>query len=129
MKRTKIWIAVFTIFLSGLLAGFVGGLATARYQVFQIIEKGPEGIHRVVMRRLTHELNLTDAQRKAVEPIIVRAQNDLHRFRINQQPAIQRIIDQALFEIRPELTDEQNKKLDDLHQRINRHWGVAEKKP
>ncbi|HBA85272.1 MAG TPA: hypothetical protein DCZ95_14385 [Verrucomicrobia bacterium] len=126
MKRTRILMAVLLIFFSGLLAGFVGGLGLARYQVARAIEKGPKGIRQIVMRRLTHELKLTDAQLQAIDPIVDRAHKNLRQVRLNQQPTIQRIVEQALFEMRPELTDAQNKKLDAMKEKIDRQWGLRE---
>ena len=122
MKKARIWMAVGLIFASGLLTGFIAGLIAARMQVIQTIQRGPDGIQDLVMQKLIRDLQLTESQRASIEPIVTRAHLNLQKIRAHQQPAIQSIVGQAIFEIRPELTDAQNKRLDKMEEAVNLRW-------
>ena len=79
---------------------------------------------RAVMRRLSCELRLSGAQKAEVEKSVVRVQNELHQVRMKYQPETEAIIQSGLQEIRPKLTEDQQKRLDDMRAQLKSRWDL-----
>ncbi len=122
MKKRGKWMAVGVIFLSGVLAGFVGGLTLARLQVRRTVQQGPEAIRNVVVSRLERELKLTPEQQERILPIVDRTHRGLQRLKTNQRPYLESLMEQAFFELRMELTEPQKARLDQIHADLRTHW-------
>ena len=65
------------------------------------------------LERMTEQLNLTPEQKAKVQPIIDQAQPQLENIRRDAMQKTKTVMDNAMSQIRPLLTPEQQKKLDD----------------
>ena len=80
---------------------------------------------RLMLERLPQELNLTSEQQTKVQPIIDQAKPQIATIRREAMQKIKAVMDSTMSQIRPLLTPDQQKKLDDIqkpHQgRMNAH--------
>ena len=80
---------------------------------------------RLMLERLPQELNLTSEQQTKVQPIIDQAKPQIATIRREAMQKIKAVMDSTMSQIRPLLTPDQQKQLDDIqkpHQgRMNAH--------
>ena len=112
MDRTKLWLAVMVVFLSGLIIGGLGGMTLAKYHIKQMIRQGPKEMHHMVLRYLNRELDLSEEQKRAVKKVMAGVQKSAVELQKQYRPQMKKMMDTALDEIRPLLTPEQQTKLD-----------------
>lgn len=110
--KTKFWIALLLLFASGLALGFFGGRAWEQGRFRAILRAGPPRIEDWVMGKLDERLELSDAQRPAIQEIVQRTAAEIHRIRDEGRQAFHACWEQALAEIRPGLTEGQQARLD-----------------
>jgi Spy/CpxP family protein refolding chaperone len=75
---------------------------------------GPFGHHGDPVEMLTKALELTDAQKAQLQPIVDKARPEVLAIMKEAHAKIKPIIDNAAAQLRPLLTPEQQKKLDGL---------------
>jgi Spy/CpxP family protein refolding chaperone len=71
------------------------------------------GYHRSSLERTTEQLNLTPEQKAKVQPIIDQATPQIANIRREAMQKTKAVVDNAMAQIRPLLTPEQQKKLDE----------------
>ncbi|MBF0476811.1 MAG: hypothetical protein HQK59_13485, partial [Deltaproteobacteria bacterium] len=81
-----------------------------------------------MFKRLSRELRLTEDQRARLGKTVSQAQCDLLRVRARSQPEIDRIINQYIDLMKPELTPEQQHKVDMFYKKAKRFWARQEAK-
>ena len=74
---------------------------------------GRRGGHRNSLERTTEQLNLTPEQKAKVQPIIDQATPQIENIRREAMQKTKAVVDNAMAQIRPLLTPEQQKKLDE----------------
>jgi periplasmic protein CpxP/Spy len=74
---------------------------------------GRGGYHRNPLERTTEQLNLTPEQKAKVQPIIDQATPQIENIRREAMQKTKALMDNAMAQIRPLLTPEQQKKLDE----------------
>ncbi|HEY2712664.1 MAG TPA: hypothetical protein VGI60_09130 [Chthoniobacterales bacterium] len=75
---------------------------------------GRGGMRHAGLERLTEDLNLTPDQKTKVQPIIDQAQPQLESIRREAMEKTKTVMDNTMSQIRPLLTAEQQKKLDEM---------------
>jgi len=73
---------------------------------------GPHGGHMNPLEEMSSSLNLTDAQKAKVQPIIDQAKPQLQAIHQEAMTKAKAVIDASVTQIRPLLTPEQQTKLD-----------------
>jgi Spy/CpxP family protein refolding chaperone len=71
------------------------------------------GYHHSSLERTTEQLNLTPEQKAKVQPIIDQATPQIENIRREAMQKTKAVVDNAMAQIRPMLTPDQQKKLDD----------------
>jgi len=71
------------------------------------------GYHHSPLERMTEKLNLTPEQKAKVQPIIDQATPQIQTIRRDAMQKIKTVVDNAIAQIRPMLTPEQQKVLDE----------------
>ncbi|HKR62483.1 MAG TPA: hypothetical protein VJZ00_02025 [Thermoanaerobaculia bacterium] len=112
MSRTKTTVIAVLVLAVTFVAGAVVGIFADR--IFHRGHGAPEFATHMLVRRLSHHLDLNDAQRKKVTEII-----DRHHARINSfygtiRPRVREEVEQANREIEALLTPEQRAKFEKL---------------
>ncbi|MGI8889161.1 MAG: Spy/CpxP family protein refolding chaperone [Chthoniobacterales bacterium] len=80
--------------------------------------------HRMSLERTTEQLNLTPQQKTQVQPIIDQAKPQIETIRREATDKTKAVMDNAMAQIRPLLTPEQQKVLDDAkNERPRKHKG------
>ena len=97
---------LFTLIVAGSIA--IGGFAVVHAQGRH--GGGPRGRG---LEQLTDGLNLTSDQQAKVQPIIDQAQPQIAAIRREAMQKMKAVVDKTASQIRPLLTPEQQKKLDD----------------
>src|SRR5438445_3476216 len=114
MKRNLLTLAV-----AGAIA--LGGFAMVQAQPGH----GGGGRHGFGLEHLTKQLNLTADQQTKVQPIIDQAKPQIAAIHQEAMQKMKAVMDSTTSQIRPLLTADQQKKLDDIqkarHERMNAH--------
>ena len=76
-------------------------------------QRGHGGSHRNSLQRVTEQLNLTPEQKAKVQPIVDQATPQIDNIRREAMQKTKAVMDNAMSQIRPLLTPEQQKTLDD----------------
>jgi Spy/CpxP family protein refolding chaperone len=102
MKRNLLTLAV------------AGAIALSGFVVVQA-QPGPGGHgHAFGLERITEKLNLTSDQQTKVQPILDAAKPQIRAIHQEAMQKMKTVMDSTLSQIRPLLTAEQQKKLDDI---------------
>jgi len=105
------------LLLTAVVALVLGGLAIAFAEVGP--GPGPDGHqgcggHGLGLQHMTKALNLTPEQQAKVQPIVDQTRPQIMAIHRDAMQKAHAVIDQAMSQIRPLVTPEQQKKLDDL---------------
>jgi len=97
----------------------VGAIALSGFALAQAENGAPGGPgrwhgHGFALERLTEALDLTSDQKAKVQPIIDQARPQIIAIHKDAMQKTQSVIDNSMSKIRPLLTQEQEKKFDDL---------------
>src|SRR5947199_5666519 len=76
---------------------------------------------RFMLERITKDLNLTSEQQTKVQPIIDQAKPQLAAIHQEAMQTMKAVMDSTMSQIRPLLTPDQQKKLDDIQKSSSRH--------
>jgi len=118
MNTLKLCVGVLLVFILGALAGALGTKMYFKHRIEQFAKGGRPPLMHLLMRKISHELDLTETQQSKIEKIVDQTQVKLHDFRQKHHPELKRIIDNSFVLIKEKLNDEQKKKLDELHEEL-----------
>ncbi|MES1166439.1 MAG: hypothetical protein ABUL68_00415 [Pseudomonadota bacterium] len=121
-KTWKVVLAFVVIFMAG--AG-TGSLISLRYaQAFLPQPRQPGAVVQqfgiMQMQRLAERLDLTEAQREKIKPIVQKTGTDLRRLSGDSQRETRDILTSMHDQVAALLTPEQNTKLDEMKQQMQR---------
>jgi len=121
MNKLKLAAGVLLVFLAGALAGSLGTMTYFKQLMGRFPPGGPppKAMTTMMMKRLSGELDLTDAQHAEVRKIVASLQEDVLSLRRKTQPEMEALNDASFASIRDLLDDKQKQKLDALHRRIS----------
>ena len=106
-----------------ILGAFAGSLGTSMYyknRTERITRYGHSARSHLLLKRLSEELDLTEAQKKEIGIIVDQFHTELSRIKRSVRPEIKKLRDQSFVAIKKTLTDEQKKKFDELRKRLER---------
>lgn len=110
----KICIAMVIVFLSGAVVGFFGGQVYVQWRVEVMKRRGPEVLQQFLRGRFKKRLHLREDQMPTIEEVIRTTVQDMDEMRRQQGATIWARMEEALSEIRPALTPEQQQVLDQM---------------
>ncbi|MBF0527142.1 MAG: tetratricopeptide repeat protein [Deltaproteobacteria bacterium] len=119
MKKRRFWLGLITLFISGVAIGAAGTAIYFEHRIKHALEGDPSILTNRMFKKLSRELQLTEDQRARLGKTVSQAQCDLLRVRARSQPEIDRIINQYINQIKPELTPEQQHKIDMFYKKAN----------
>jgi hypothetical protein len=122
MNSKKMWLAVVTIFISGVIIGLVSGLAINRQRSFLRFPLAGRFRNRIT-NNLTHRLELNAEQQAETEKIINAMAEQIRNYQTIQRPKIKAVIDSAMSEIEKLLTSEQREKFIAMRAKMAKHRG------
>ena len=111
MKRWKLIAGIILVFVLGVLSGTLG---TGFYvkQKMKPIRQDPKAKRTVIIEKLTNRLDLKENQIPKIEKIL----DEIDQRRREYRQEIRKMRTESISQMKKELTPEQQKKLDQLHQ-------------
>lgn len=122
MKRVKAVIGILLV----LALGALGGTLLTGHVMKQRIRgyfQGPEPPLAVILRRMSHDLDLTADQREKIKPILETARTRMTALREKYRPEFQTVFDETTRDVKSILTEAQKPKLDRLQERMKHRKG------
>ena len=113
MKRWKLVSGLLLVFVLGILAGAFGTRIYLKDR-FAHLRKDPKARQAFIMGKLSKELELTPDQKIKVEKIVEQVGAKRREFFLKNRPEIKKIMDEGFLQIKKELNNDQQKKLDVL---------------
>jgi hypothetical protein len=119
MKRWKLISGLLLVFVLGILAGAFGTRIYLKDR-FEHIRKDPKARQAFIMRKLSKELELTPEQKIKVEKIVEQLGEKRREFFLKNRPEIKKIMDEGFLQIKKELNNDQQNKLDVLREEFEK---------
>jgi len=113
MKRWKLVSGLLLVFVLGILAGAFGTRIYLKDR-FAHLRKDPKARQAFIMRKLSKELELTPDQKIKVEKIVAQVGAKRRELFLKNRPETKKIMDEGFLQIKKELNNDQQKKLDVL---------------
>lgn len=120
--RWKTWLGMAALFLGGVLVGAAGTGLYAKKSVEHFLFRDRPAMTKLIMGKLTRELQLDEKQRVNIEKIVCETEREVFEIRKRVHPEIEEVISKDLERIKPYLTTAQQQKLDALHEKARAHW-------
>ena len=120
MKKLKLWAGLLTLFLSGILIGAIGAWGIAEHRAMENLAERKADVPRIIMKKLTRELDLSQGQREKIEKIVCRTHQEIDALRKRHKPEKDQVIQRSIDMIKVELLPEQQKKLDAFHEKMKK---------
>jgi hypothetical protein len=128
MNTLKVWVGIVLVFLLGALAGSLATGIYFKHRIERFAKREPPPIKMVLMKKLSHELDLTDTQRFEIEEILDQLQATLLDLRRKHRPELENLFDHSFGLIREKLNSEQKKRFDEIREELRRRRPFRKKK-
>lgn len=122
MKAWKFRLGIAAVFVLGIVVGAAGAGTYLRFAHPPFKFGRPEEAVRHIMKRLDRQLDLTDEQRKAIEPIVAEAFTRMRALRARLTPEVESLIDESTKRIKTHLNPDQQRRLDDYNAEVLKRW-------
>ena len=119
MKRWKLVSGLLLVFVLGILAGAFGTRIYLKDR-FAHLRKDPKARQAFIMGKLSKELELTPDQKIKVEKIVEQTGAKRREFFLKNRPEIKKIMDEGFLQIKKELNNDQQKKLDVMREEFKK---------
>ncbi|HKN18929.1 MAG TPA: hypothetical protein VJW95_03960 [Dissulfurispiraceae bacterium] len=124
MKKWKTWLVIAAVFLSGVIIGSAGTGLYMKHRIGGILHEGLPAMRKVIMNKLTAELDLTADQQDEIDEIVEDTQLQLQQLRSQYRPQMENIITTGIATMKTRLSPEQQKKLDALYDKLKKRWSM-----
>jgi len=118
MKHIKRWIAIPVIFLSGVIIGVYGGISHTRKQVRDLAGRAPQMFVGSMMK----DISLSPEQQTNVDAIVVDMREKNEFLNSLYFPQFRKVIDDAMKDIKNQLTPEQREQLETNTKEMEQRW-------
>jgi len=125
MNKGKLIAGVALVFIVGVLVGSVGTRFYFRHH-FHPFERDRGNRTAFIMKRLSNDLKLTDAQNVAIQKIVEQTQERMREHFLQRRTEIEGIMNDSFAQMKKELNDDQKKKLDELRERLEKRRQARE---
>ena len=116
--KTRIWIGMVLLFLSGIAVGFFGSGMIIRKHVREFVERGPAHMNARVVHHALRGMELTDEQRAVVDSIIEETMPEMNRLSSEFGDSIETLASKQFDSIKALLDEEQVKVLEQRMEEI-----------
>lgn len=124
MKRWRIWLGIWIIFICGVAVGIVGTGLYIHNRVVSILHGGSAAFERAVLDALDWHLDLDGEQKEAMALIIADTHKEIYLFRKTHHLGLKEICTKGFERIEGELTPEQQAEFEELRGNIEAHMGM-----
>lgn len=121
MKHKKIWMALFIVFLAGVLTGAVLGIVFGKLMHMPPPFRGgsPE---KHIARKIGEDLQLSSEQKASFMKLLKPRSMELHKKHLNIRDEVSNMIDECIEQISPPLSDAQLKLLKKMNEERDRRF-------
>lgn len=119
--KTKAIAGIVAVFLLGVVTGILSSSIFIGHKIQQF-GQDQHSFQKFFMQRLTRDLRLTEVQKPAAEKIIGEAEVEMRIFFQNSLTEFGKIMERRNTTLKTILTVEQQKKLDDLQEKMQKRW-------
>jgi hypothetical protein len=119
-KYWRVILALVSVFLAGGLMGFIGGATAAKRKIQQL--NVPENWSSFILRKLDHELKLTEEQRQKIRPLLQSTAQDLSGVRRQAILSSMHHLKTLYGSLEPILTGEQKQKLAKAKEKLKQQY-------
>jgi len=123
MNKVKVSLGILLIFILGALAGSLGTGVYIKHRIGEFVRGGPPPLMHSLMKKMSHQLNLTEEQETEIEKIMEQAHKDIAAFRERYHPEFEKIMDKSFALIKEKLDEDQKIKLDELQEELKERRG------
>lgn len=123
MNRVKVSIGILLIFILGALAGSLGTGLYIKHRIGEFTKGGPPPVLHLLMKKMSHQLDLTKEQEAKIEKIMEQTHRDISAFRERYHPEFEKIMDESFALIKETLDEEQKTKLDEFQEELKKRRG------
>ena len=120
MNKLKLATGIILIFALGVLTGMLGSGMYFKQRIEHFHETGPQARKEMLMKRLTHRLELTPQQQEQIAGIFDDMREQLFSLRSRHKPDLERIREQGHARIKDILSPEQQKQFDEMTARMKK---------
>jgi len=120
MNKLKVWVGILLVFLLGALAGSLGTGAYFKHRIERFSRGRHPPIRVVMMKKLAHELDLTQTQRLEIEKILDQLEIKLHELRQKHRPELEGVFGHSFDMIKEKLDQDQKAKLDEIREELRK---------
>ena len=128
MNKLRVWAGILLVFLLGTLAGSLTTGIYLKHRIERFVKGGRPPIKMVLMKKLSHELDLAERQRVEIEEILDQLQTKLLDLRRKHRPELEKLFDHNFGLIREKLNSEQKKRFDEIREELRRRRPFRRKK-
>ena len=127
MNKMKLFIGVVLVLLVGALLGSLGTGIYLKHRMsrFEPGRPPPHMRKDFIVKRLSRELDLTEAQRIEIEKIVEQSEAKIFSVRRQYLPEIKKIVDQSFVLMKDKLNANQQEKLQEIHERLKNRHAIA----
>ena len=129
MKRWKIILRYGLVFMIGLVLGMAGSRLALKQRFARAMQDRPAAQRQMMMRHLTRQLQLTKPQQIGIERIVDAQFKALSEVRERHQPEVRAIFQQAEDQMKPLLQPNQQQKLDQIMEWMQKHGPMHGRRP
>lgn len=129
MRVLFTWAGLLAIFLAGCVTGGALVGAFGKHRIEQFLRGDRQTIERTVLGHMVKKLDLDDAQRAAITPIIKDTAKDYIELRRRHAPEIDAVMDHGVARLKEHLDPERSKKLDEMVQMMRAKRAAILKNP
>lgn len=123
MNKLKLSVGILLVFILGALAGSLGTGMYMKHRIGEFVRGGPPTLMHSLMRRMSHQLKLTEEQETEIERIIEQANKDIAALRERYHPEFEKIMDKNFALIKETLGEEQKIKFEELQEELKNRRG------
>ena len=128
MNKLKVWVGIVLVFLVGTLAGSLSTGIYFKHRIERFAKGRRPPIKVVLMKKLSHELDLTERQRVEIEEILDQLQANLLDLRRKRRPELDKLFHNSFGLIREKLNSEQKKRFDEIREELRKRRPFGRKK-
>ena len=123
-NRVKAIAVILVIFVLGLAIGWAGGSYVLQCKFKQMASEGRPPLKTFFMQRMSQKLDLTDAQRAEIEPIVGATEGELYQFLQRSRIEFAGIMSRMTTQVKGHLTPVQQQKVDENFKQFLELWKI-----
>ena len=121
--KTRIWIGMALLFISGIAIGFFGSGLVMRKHVQEFVRRGPAHMHARVVRHAIRNMDLTDEQRAKIEAIVEETSPEMRQLSTEFGDSLETLAAAQFDSIKAVFDEEQARVLEQRMEAIRKRIG------